>query len=423
MRHRYPFLALVLPAAVIAALATAPAHAKATGQGKAHPGSPSRSSQTGLDSLASQVRQTLHGSSAHHIDYRIHIGGLGSISHYPNRRSAPASNEKLFTNITLVQMLGPKFHYVTTVTGTAPVVDGTLDGDLVLNGSGDPTLSKADLHDLAKRVHRSGLHHVTGDLVVDDTRYSHTTTAPGWRSDFVPTESGTVDAFTVDGNEWRGGHAFDSDPTPDNAKLWRTDLKHEHVSVAGSTLVEAAPPTTEILASHESGSLTKIADATLTDSINFNAEMMLREAGAQLSGHGGLHSGTHAVRQMAKTLGLPLGKVYDGSGLSYDDRESPAIIEKWLVALRGLPSYDTVYGALPVSCETGTLEHRLCGKHVRGEVHAKTGTLDHISALSGYTQTKSGDVVTFSFLLSGVKDLTKANDHVDSAIALVVRKG
>jgi serine-type D-Ala-D-Ala carboxypeptidase/endopeptidase (penicillin-binding protein 4) len=376
--------------------------------------------------LAADVHKALKGSTAEHLDYRIDISGVGTISHDANRLSAPASNEKLFTTITLLQLLGPDFRYKTTVSGTSSIVDGTLDGDLVLRGSGDPTLTKSDLHMFAKRLHAKGLRHVTGNLIVDDTRYSHATRAPGWKHDFVPEESGTVDAFTIDHNVWRGGRSFDADPTPDNAALWRKALKKSHITVRGRTRITAAPATSVNLVTHRSIDLAGLTDATLTYSINFDAEMMLREAGAQLSGHGSPSTGVAAVDAAAKHLGLPIGTVHDGSGLSYADRESPATIVNWLTAIRDLSApttYDTVYFALPLGCETGTLENRLCGPNVKGKVRAKTGTLDHVSALSGYVTAKSGDRVVFSFLLSGLKNFAKAYKRIDSAIGVIVREG
>jgi serine-type D-Ala-D-Ala carboxypeptidase/endopeptidase (penicillin-binding protein 4) len=376
--------------------------------------------------LATRVRLALRGSSARHLDYRIAIQGVGVISHDATRMSAPASNEKLFTTITLLQMVGPEFHYATTVSGTSPVgPDGTLHGDLVLRGSGDPTLTTHDLKALARRLHAIGLRHVTGRLVVDDSRYSHVTRASGWKHKFVPEETGTVDAFSVDANEWRGGAAFERDPTYDNARLWRNALRKAHVSVAGRTTVARAPAGTHPLATHRSADLASIVDETLTNSVNFYAEMMLREAGAQRSGHGSLTTGIAAVHALARRLGLPLGTVHDGSGLSYTDRESPAIIERWLALLPSLPSYNTVYFALPLGCDTGTLVGRLCGPHVRGKVRAKTGTLNHVSALSGYVTARSGHRVTFSFLASGFKDknLRRVLDRVDAAVATLARTG
>ncbi|HEX3823431.1 MAG TPA: D-alanyl-D-alanine carboxypeptidase [Mycobacteriales bacterium] len=374
--------------------------------------------------LAARVSKALKGSTAAHVDYTFHIADVGNISHAPKHATAPASNEKLFTTITLLKLVGSQFRYTTTISGTAPIKNGTLHGDLVLTAAGDPTLTGTDLRSFAKRLHAKGLRHVTGRLVVDDTRYSHTTRVSGWKHKFVPEESGTVDAFAVDGDEWRSGNAFEADPTPDNAQLWRHALNKSHITV-GKTLIEKAPPGLHHLVTHRSAALSSIVADTLTNSVNFYAEMMLREAGAQLTGHGGAASGVAAEHEVAGELGLPLGTVHDGSGLSYTDRETPATIVAWLKKLKTLSSYDTVYFGLPLSCDTGTLEGRLCGPNVRGRIRAKTGTLDHNSALSGYFQARSGDFVTFSILASGFKDknFTKIYNHVDAAIEVVARSG
>jgi D-alanyl-D-alanine carboxypeptidase/D-alanyl-D-alanine-endopeptidase (penicillin-binding protein 4) len=376
--------------------------------------------------LAARITKALHGSTARHADYRVDIGGVQAVAHDSTHTSAPASNQKLFTLITLLQILGPEFRYATTVSGTSAVeANGTLHGNLVLRGSGDPSLHVADLGSLAKRLHSGGLRHVTGRLIVDDSRYSHATLAPGWKRAFIPVETGTVDAFTIDDNQWRGGVAFNKDPTIDNAALWRTQLRRAHITVAGKTTIARSPKSLVRLATHRSPDLAAIVDNTLTNSVNFNAEMMLREAGAQRSGIGTAATGVAAERAVAHKLNLPLGIVHDGSGLSYRDRESPATIVTWLEKLKTLPIYDTVYFALPLGCDTGTLAGRLCGPNVRGKVRAKTGTLDHNSVLSGYVTTKSGHAATFSFMMSGYRDanINKVLNGVNAAVNVIARYG
>ena len=364
----------------------------------------------------------MRGTTAANVDYQIEISGIGAISQNPNRASAPASNEKLLTSLTLLDLVGPSYRYVTTVGSTAPITAGTVDGDLVLIGSGDPTMTERDLGGMAKELARDGLRTVTGRLIVDDSRYSHTTRAPGWKHDFVPGESGTVDAFTVNNNDWRGGPSFIADPTPANAGLWRKALTNNGITVAGGTTIGKAPGALVPVISHSSRPLSAIVGMTLNESINFYAEMMLREAGYQRSGYGSRATGVAAVHARAAVLQIPLGVVEDGSGLSYDDRESPTTFTTLLDALpTQTMAYQSIYDGLPVSCRRGgTLEYRMCGSTVKDRVRAKTGTLDHISSLSGYAITANNRLVVFSFLLSGIGNVYTANAHIDAAIKAVV---
>lgn len=373
--------------------------------------------------LAKHLHKAVRHSGASHLDYSIHDSALGNFGRHAHRPSAPASNQKLFTAITLLNLVGPRFHYRTPVSGTAKIVNHVLHGSLVVRGSGDPTLTKFALLAMAKRLHRIGLHHVTGHLIVDDHRYSHKTRVSGWKYGFVPQESGPVSAFTVDHNQWRGGTSYDNNPTRDNARLFRHILQKKHVTVARKVVVRHAPPTVRTFLVHRSTDLAAITHVTLTDSINFYAEMMLREAGAQRSGHGSPKTGIAAVRALARKLHLPLGISHDGSGLSYTNRESPATLVHWLITLRSLPFFTTVYYSLPLSCETGTLVHRLCGPNVRGQVRAKTGTLTHVSALSGYVTSKSGSRMTFSFLADGVRNFAKLYSRISSAVGVLRREG
>ena len=83
----------------------------------------------------------------------------------------PASNVKMISTATALELLGPEFRYPTRVLGAAPK-DGTIHGDVYLLGSYDPTLTAEDLDDLAAELARAGVTAVEGDIVVgtDPTR-------------------------------------------------------------------------------------------------------------------------------------------------------------------------------------------------------------------------------------------------------------
>jgi D-alanyl-D-alanine carboxypeptidase/D-alanyl-D-alanine-endopeptidase (penicillin-binding protein 4) len=81
---------------------------------------------------------------------------------------SPASALKTVTTGAALGISGPEFRFETVLAATAPLkADGTVDGDLVLIGAGDPTLSRDDLLELADTAIVAGLKNVSGRVVVD----------------------------------------------------------------------------------------------------------------------------------------------------------------------------------------------------------------------------------------------------------------
>jgi serine-type D-Ala-D-Ala carboxypeptidase/endopeptidase (penicillin-binding protein 4) len=101
----------------------------------------------------------------------------------------PASTMKLVTLAAAAERLGWDFSYDTTVTGTAPIDAGVLRGDLVVVGSGDPTLSGPDgaaarmLDDWANALWQRGLRRVDGRVVGDDRAFQNEPMGAGWAWD------------------------------------------------------------------------------------------------------------------------------------------------------------------------------------------------------------------------------------------------
>ena len=83
----------------------------------------------------------------------------------------PASNVKLISTATTLELLGPTFRYPTRVLGQTPA-NGVVKGDVYLLGSHDPTLTSADLDGLAASLHARGITAIEGNIVVgaDPTR-------------------------------------------------------------------------------------------------------------------------------------------------------------------------------------------------------------------------------------------------------------
>ena len=71
------------------------------------------------------------------------------------------------------------------------------------------------------------------------------------------------------------------------------------------------------------------------------------------------------------------------------------------------------------TCVDGTLRSRMCKTAAASRVQAKTGALDNVVGISGYTTTVSGRSVTFSILLNAVPSATRARAAADLALAAI----
>lgn len=95
---------------------------------------------------------------------------------------APASALKAVTTATALEFLGPDFRFRTSLlaAASAPDAAGSLAGPLVLTGSGDPTLTAADLRAMAGKIASMGVKSVTGGVLADASVFPHDPTSEHW---------------------------------------------------------------------------------------------------------------------------------------------------------------------------------------------------------------------------------------------------
>jgi D-alanyl-D-alanine carboxypeptidase/D-alanyl-D-alanine-endopeptidase (penicillin-binding protein 4) len=91
----------------------------------------------------------------------------------------PASTVKLVTTFVALDLLGPNYSWTTEIHALGPVRDGVLQGDLLLKGHGDPYLIEENLWKMLGALRRTGLSHVTGDLVIDGSHFAPPARNPG----------------------------------------------------------------------------------------------------------------------------------------------------------------------------------------------------------------------------------------------------
>jgi D-alanyl-D-alanine carboxypeptidase/D-alanyl-D-alanine-endopeptidase (penicillin-binding protein 4) len=112
----------------------------------------------------------------------------------------------------------------------------------------------------------------------------------------------------------------------------------------------------------------------------------------------------------------------DGSGLSRRDRASPYRVTRLLMSMRKRPESQAFSSSLSIAGRDGTLAHRMRSGPARKRCRGKTGTLNGVSALSGYCRARSGQTYAFSILMNGIGVSTAHHLQDNMAQAIAARR-
>jgi serine-type D-Ala-D-Ala carboxypeptidase/endopeptidase (penicillin-binding protein 4) len=379
--------------------------------------------------LEREMNRVGGGSGAWVYDLRAGGGGGDVLYSDSGKRSRLlASNSKLFATAAYLNRFGPDGKLKTAVWQRGARRgrnDQILKGGLVLKGDGDPALSSprfarqhstpvTRLKPLAKGVRREGIKKVRGNVMVDPTVFD------GKRSVPQPGIGGGPWLGTLSGLSWNAGLGSGKPEKVAGRELMK-HLRRSGVKVTGKVRVGNAPRKAlgdDPLDTVRSPSAAQLIAQTNTPSDNFYAEMLLKRLAARGGKQGTTKRGADKAENFAQKSGSG-AKLVNGSGLSRTNRASPSNVGKLLVHMSRDNKLDRAYRkSLAVAGRTGTLASRMRGSAAEGRCQAKTGTIDGVSALSGYCKSKSG-LVAFSILMNGVNTDTarRAQDKMAAAIA------
>lgn len=139
--------------------------------------------QTAHGDLPPPVARVATALGVDHDNVSLWVQELGRTeplaAHLPDHPRTPASTLKLVTTFVALQGLTPAFRWRTEVHALGPVVDGVLEGDLLLRGYGDPYLVSEEFWKLTQAIRQRGLRRINGDLVFDSSYYQLPEESPG----------------------------------------------------------------------------------------------------------------------------------------------------------------------------------------------------------------------------------------------------
>ena len=223
------------------------------------------------------------------------------------------------------------------------------------------------------------------------------------------------------------------------ARLFLDALKTRGITVAGQTLARGSrvpqsqrfdPKQAVELASVASQPLSEIAKKTNKESVNLNAELILRTLGRERGEIAALpeaagrergddEAGLAVIRVWLSRAGVSTDRLalHDGSGLSRLDLVTPEASARLLVAISKTASAAVFKDSLPIAGRDGTLGGRL--ETVSDRVFAKTGSLTYDNSLSGYLINTKGAVFAFSIMCNDQTGPGESTRLIDQIVILL----
>ena len=155
------------------------------------------------------------------------------------------------------------------------------------------------------------------------------------------------------------------------------------------------------------------------ESQNLHAEILLREVAYRESGIGSQEAAVASMRRFLAEVGLHTTEFYlfDGSGLSRHNTISPTAMVRLLTYMWSSSHRDTYVESLPIAGIDGTLDWRFQRTAARGRIHAKTGSMSHVLALSGYARAKDGRTYVFAIFANNIGLASSSTRRLVDAIA------
>jgi len=197
------------------------------------------------------------------------------------------------------------------------------------------------------------------------------------------------------------------DPAEYAASLLARLLEARGVKVDGHPRARHTPARAEdatalqaVLAERTSVPLSDEIRLTNKNSENLHAELLLLLSAHEKSGARNYEDALKFASEFFKSAGIADGDVAlsDGSGLSRKDLVTPRAVVQLLRYAATQPWGELYRSTLPVAGEDGTLSDRMKNTPAAARVFAKTGTIGHGNALSGYATTIRGERLLFSIL-------------------------
>ena len=335
------------------------------------------------DNLAATARRLLGVGQGVYVESS---DGTVLLAQAADRAVHPASVSKLPTTLALLRRLGADHRFTTTIAATGLVTAGTLHGDLLIEGGGDPYFVDENALLVVARLRELGVQRISGSLQLSGSMMFN------WRDDALAARLRATLSGQAPQAAW------------DNVRAAYPGLSGAGAAGPPSLAFGDAPGIAAAgsaapLLVHRSQAL-----IPLVKSLNDYSNNIFKPLAAAAGGAGAVQELARQAVPEAMRDEIILG---DGAGTDARNRLSPRVVVKLLRALEQqlAQSGHALVDILPVAgVDEGTLRDRLNAPGESGRVVGKTGTFGDYgaSALAGAIATSDRGTVYFAILNHGV---------------------
>ena len=292
-----------------------------------------------------------------------------------------ASLTKVTTTLAALETWGADHQFETLITATGPVQNGVLQGDLVIQGGGDPLFNWEEAIALGHSLSKIGISRITGNLLI----------VGNFMMNFEDdrTQSGALLKQALNSKTWDEDAKAEYEQLPKDSPRPTIEIKGAVKVLAKTALL----PKQILLLRHRSLPLTDLLKRMNVHSQNQMSQMLADNLGGVQT----------TIQKAATAAGVSPAEIQlvNGSGLSMNNRISPRAACAMFAAIDHYihPHNLTIADLFPVSGwdREGTLEDR----DLPRAAVVKTGTLNEVSALAGVLPTRDRGFVWFAIINRG----------------------
>ena len=287
-----------------------------------------------------------------------------------------ASLTKIATTLTALGHWGADHQFTTKIYATGRIKDGIIEGDLIIEGSGDPFFVWEESIALGNALNQLGIRQVKGNLLVTDKFYMN------YQDDAQV--AGKLLKEGLDHTLW------EEEVTQQYLHLTPGTLQSQLAISGEIKLSNQIPPASKLLLRHQSLPLTEILKQMNIYSNNQMAQMLADLAGGA----------KEVERYASETAHFPQAEIQliNGSGLGEENRISPRAICQMLIAIDSLLAKHSLSATDLFPTVGRDLVGTVKERGIPTGTTVKTGTLDHVSALAGIIPTSDRGQVYFAII-------------------------